>query len=204
MNTTDQDINRNPNPNNNDPDQSRQLLIMSIISSAIYLILALLIHEYIGDEKLANTFHHGYSIQIQLLIGLGAGTATATVIGAVISRPAVSEILNDFYIIEAVSKMSLDSFDRFQISAFAGTGEELLFRGAIQPLLGNGITSLIFISIHGYFKFKSPKHILFGVMMFGLSLLLGYLFEHAGLISAMTTHAVYDMLMLKMVQAKKT
>jgi membrane protease YdiL (CAAX protease family) len=39
-------------------------------------------------------------------------------------------------------------------------------------------------------------------MMFGLSMGLGYLFEEAGLIAAMTAHAVYDIIMLKLVQGR--
>lgn len=96
--------------------------------------------------------------------------------------------------------MNLNRFDRWQLSLFAGAGEELLFRGAIQPLLGIWVTSAIFIGIHGYFKFTSIGHIIFGVMMFSLSIMLGYLFEHAGLIAAMSAHAIYDVIMLKMVQ----
>ena len=67
----------------------------------------------------------------------------------------------------------------------------------IQPLLGIWITSIIFVGLHGYFKFKSAGHIIFGVLMFGLSMGLGYLFEEAGLIAAMVAHAVYDLTMLK-------
>jgi len=67
----------------------------------------------------------------------------------------------------------------------------------IQPLLGIWITSIIFVGLHGYFKFKSARHIIFGVLMFGLSMGLGYLFEEAGLIAAMVAHAVYDLIMLK-------
>ncbi|HET8866603.1 MAG TPA: CPBP family glutamic-type intramembrane protease, partial [Gracilimonas sp.] len=77
-----------------------------------------------------------------------------------------------------------------------------LFRGAIQPLLGNTLTSMIFISIHGYFKFRSPAHIFFGVLMFGLSFMLGLLFEHVGLISAMIAHTIYDLIMLHVIQNK--
>lgn len=177
-----------------------ELLILSIFSAAVYLMLAFLIFRYLHGAGFAEAFEHGYSIQNQLFIGIAGGGAAAAVIGFIASRPPVSEVLQDFYIVEMISQLRLSAFDRFQLSAFAGVGEELLFRGAIQPLIGIWITSFIFVGIHGYFKFKSSGHILFGISMFGLSALLGYLFEYAGLISAMTAHAVYDIIMLKFLQ----
>lgn len=174
-----------------------RLLMLSIISAALYLVLALLIYHFIYGESIVKAFSHGMSGSIQFLIGVIAGGLAAAGVGFVIVREPVAGILNDFYIVEAISKIRFNNFDRLQLSFFAGAGEELLFRGAIQPLLGIWITSLVFVGLHGYFKFKSTGHILFGVMMFTLSVMLGYLYREAGLIAAMTAHAVYDVIMLK-------
>ncbi|MEL7833484.1 CPBP family intramembrane glutamic endopeptidase [Fodinibius sp. Rm-B-1B1-1] len=189
--------------NNTRQISSKELMLLSILSALTYLLIAFLIFQYIHDENVFTAFEHGYSPSFQLLIGILSGILAAGIIGFTIKRPPVADVLNDFYIVEAISKMNLTNFDRVQLSAFAGTGEELLFRGAIQPLLGNWVTSAIFIGIHGYFKFKSIGHIIFGVMMFSLSMMLGYLFEHAGLIAAMSAHAIYDVIMLQLVQKGK-
>ncbi len=182
---------------------SRELLFISILSATAYLILAFLIYRYLLEEPLNIAFNHGYTVSTQLIIGILSGSAAASIIGVIINHTSVSEVLHDFYIVDMVSKLKLSRFDRIQLSAFAGVGEELLFRGAIQPLLGIWVTSFIFIGIHGYFKFKSAGHMLFGLTMFGLSMLLGYLFEYSGLIAAMTAHAVYDVIMLRIVQIGK-
>ncbi|MDX1587224.1 MAG: CPBP family intramembrane glutamic endopeptidase [Balneolaceae bacterium] len=174
-----------------------RLLMLSIFSASFYLLLALLIYHFIYDENITNAFAHGLTVNVQFLIGLLAGAVAAGVVGLVITREPVAGVLDDFYIVQAISKIRFNNFDRLQLSFFAGTGEELLFRGAIQPLLGIWITSLVFVGLHGYFKFKSIGHILFGVMMFALSVMLGYLYTEAGLIAAMTAHAVYDVIMLK-------
>ena len=189
----------------NDSQQipSRELLFLSILSASTYLLLAFLIFRYVHGENLHTAFQHGYSISFQFIIGILSGGITAGIIGFIIKRPPVAEILNDFYIVEMISKMRLTHFDRSQLSVFAGVGEELLFRGALQPLLGIWVTSVIFIGIHGYFKFTSIGHILFGLLMFILSMILGYLFEYVGLITAMTAHAIYDVIMLKMVQPNR-
>lgn len=178
------------------------LLLLSVFSAAVYLLLTFLIYHFFYDSGIVKAFDHGSSINNQILIGIVSGCIGAGIIGFVISRPPVSDILHDFYIVEAISKISFSNFDRIQLSFFAGAGEELLFRGAIQPLLGIWITSIIFVGLHGYFKFKSAGHIVFGLLMFGLSVMLGYLFREAGLIAAMTAHAVYDLIMLKWMEGR--
>lgn len=175
---------------------SRRLLGMSLASALLYLLLAVGIFYFLHEEGLRSAFSHGYSLSGQLLTGGFAGLIAACVIIFFASRSPVSDILDDFAIVRAVRQIHFTSFDRIQLSLFAGAGEELLFRGALQPLLGIWITSLIFVGIHGYFKFQRAGHWLFGILMFGLSVLLGLLFEHAGLISAMAAHALYDILLL--------
>lgn len=191
-------------PDSNGPEvlnmSSSRLLGLSVGSAVVYLALALLIFNFFHESGLTAVLQRGYSVSTQLITGILSGTAASLVIGFISSRPPVSEVLHDYYIVELLSKMRMTAFDRIQLSMFAGAGEEILFRGAIQPLLGNSLTSIIFIGIHGYFKFKSIGHILFGVMMFGLSFLLGLLFEHAGLIAAMSAHATYDVIMLHFVK----
>jgi membrane protease YdiL (CAAX protease family) len=174
-----------------------RLLMLSILSASFYLFLALLIYHFLYEEGIAEAFAHGLPVTMQFLAGIIAGGLAAACVGFVIVREPVAGVLKDFYIVEAISKIRFNNFDRFQLSLFAGAGEELLFRGAIQPLLGIWITSIIFVGLHGYFKFKSAGHIVFGLLMFGLSVMLGYLFREAGLIAAMTAHAVYDLIMLK-------
>lgn len=178
------------------------LLALSVGSALTYLILAWLIFHFIHETGLQSAFDHGYSVTNQLLVGVVSGGAGAAVISFLMNRPPVLDVLYDYYIVRVISNSRFTMFDRSHLSLFAGTGEELLFRGAIQPLLGIWITSLLFVGIHGYFKFQKTGHYVFGLMMFGLSMLLGYLFEYAGLLAAMTAHAVYDLIMLQMVARK--
>ncbi|MDZ7805937.1 MAG: CPBP family glutamic-type intramembrane protease [Gracilimonas sp.] len=179
-----------------------KLLIMSVVSANIYFFISLLIIKYWHEGWLVDLFNSNYAVLDQVGFGVGAGVLSSAVIYLIIKIPPVSNVLSDFSVFKALSKARFSLFDKFQISVFAGAGEEILFRGAIQPLLGNVFTSIIFIGIHGYFKFKSAGHILFGVMMFGLSLLLGFLASYVGLIAAMIAHSVYDLAMLILIQKK--
>lgn len=181
----------------------QELLILSVLSFFIYLMAALLIIHYFHDDGLFRVFEHGFSITGQLFTGTVAGSLAAALIRFISTRRPVSGVLDDFYIYRTISSLRLSRFDRIQLSLFAGTGEELLFRGAIQPVLGIWFTSFIFVAMHGYVSFKSRGHLLFTAMMFALSMLLGYLFIYAGLIAAMIAHAVYDAIMLNSVKADR-
>lgn len=180
----------------NEDISSRELLWMSIFSLLFYFALSYLIFHFIRAERLQDAFAHGFSWPFQLGYGLLCGAAAALAIGFFVNREPLRSVLDDFYIFREVSRMRLTPFDRIQVSLFAGAGEELLFRGALQPVLGIWLTSLVFVGIHGYFKFKSIGHILFGLLMFALSMLLGSIYAHAGLLSAMAAHAFYDVIML--------
>jgi uncharacterized protein len=194
---SDTDFNPDVPESDYEPELStRNLLGMSILSFLFYICLGSILVWFFHDGGAADLFMHGYSVPAQLAIGAAAGALSALIIMKISSRQPVAGVLNDFGIFKIIANARFSNFDRVQISLFAGIGEEFLFRGALQPLIGIWLTSVIFIAIHGYFKFTSAGHILFGLMMFGLSMLLGYLFIYAGLISAMVAHAIYDVVML--------
>jgi membrane protease YdiL (CAAX protease family) len=81
----------------------------------------------------------------------------------------------------------------------AGCGEEILFRGAIQPIIGLWWSSLIFVLLHsGTYQVRSLnwKKAVFGFLVFSVSLLLGYLFENVGLLAAVVAHTTFDVVAL--------
>jgi uncharacterized protein len=181
----------------------RELLHMSAGSFILYLSIATLLFYFFHDEGLFQVFTQGHSFYLQLLIGLGAGAAAAGIIVFFSTRNPMGPVLEDFSIFKILKNSNFTWFDRVQISFFAGVGEEILFRGAVQPLAGIWLTSFIFIALHGYVSFKSAGHVLFTILLFGLSMMLGLLFEIFGLLSAITAHAVYDFLMLWWVKEMK-
>lgn len=76
------------------------------------------------------------------------------------------------------------------IALAAGLGEEILFRGVLQPLLGIVLASVVFGALHalslGYFLFAT---------VFGLYL--GWLFEVTGHLAVpIVAHAAYDVFAL--------
>ena len=88
----------------------------------------------------------------------------------------------------------------------AGLGEELLFRGALQPLLGIWLTSAIFVVAHmRAYQFKKVDKAALVQMatLFGTSALLGLIAQYVGLIAAILVHALIDICSLYMLRSLK-
>ena len=73
------------------------------------------------------------------------------------------------------------------IGLTAGIGEELLFRGALQPRYGIILTSLLFTSLHSQYGLS---FVLAG--LFGLSILLGLVAKRFGTTHAIIAHTLYN------------
>ena len=69
----------------------------------------------------------------------------------------------------------------------AGIGEEALFRGALQPRFGLGLTTLIFALMHVQYGFSLAT-----VLIVVLGLVLGVIRQRANTTTAMITHAAYN------------
>jgi membrane protease YdiL (CAAX protease family) len=86
------------------------------------------------------------------------------------------------------------------ISLCAGVGEEILFRGAIQPFLGVAVTSVLFVAVHGYLNPKDWRLSVYGAFMTIGIASLGYLAETQGLLSAIIGHTIIDVYLLLYLQ----
>jgi len=72
-----------------------------------------------------------------------------------------------------------------------GAGEELLFRGAIQPRFGIILTSVLFTLVHVQYGFS-----LITAGVFAMSLVLGLERRFLGTTACILTHATYDIVVL--------
>lgn len=164
----------------------------SWISGLLWLVTGSLLIYFFHSQSTAELLLGGLPLWQQLPAGLTAGLLAGFLASAMMKLPRFRHISRDYPIVDAVRKARLSTGDIFSISITAGIAEEWLFRAALQPLLGLWLSSLIFVALHGYFKFRNTAQLLFGGFMMLLSLLLGLLFEYAGLFSAITAHAAYD------------
>ncbi len=88
------------------------------------------------------------------------------------------------------------------LSFCAGVGEEIIFRGMIQPWLGILTTSFMFIALHGYMSYSSWPKVIFGLILFAVGTLLGVLGEYVGLLAAIVAHIIYDIIAFQRIQSE--
>lgn len=77
------------------------------------------------------------------------------------------------------------------IALAAGIGEEILFRGALLPRLGNPAAALLFAVLHAQYAISLAT-----LEIFILGLVLGALRRRAGTTAAIVAHTTYDMILL--------
>lgn len=133
--------------------------------------------------------------------GLAAAMALATVNYALLVHAPANWVVNGVRAVYATVLVPL--FGRLSgvsivvIGAAAGLGEEWLFRGILQPVLGLLITSVLF----GLAHVGGLKMLPFGVWATAMGLAMGGLaMTTGGLIAPIVAHGVYDMLALEYIR----
>jgi membrane protease YdiL (CAAX protease family) len=116
------------------------------------------------------------------------------VLGGLIALPFQRTVYSKYA--RLIQSLRLSWIDIIFISLCAGFGEELLFRAAIQPLLGIWITAVLFVALHGYLNPKSWRLTVYGLYLVGAIASLGYLCSNLGVLSAAMAHAVIDIILL--------
>lgn len=90
------------------------------------------------------------------------------------------------------------------LSLAAGWGEEILFRGAFQPVIGIVLTSVLFAGLHTGFQFNLHALRVYFIVVFVLSIGLGVIARELGLVTAMAVHGSWDLLMVFIIRRELT
>jgi hypothetical protein len=137
----------------------------------------------------------------QLLYGLGLSALAAA--GSYISFRVTAQSEATRNTIIAYGRLDLSGLNPVWISLAAAIGEELLFRAAMQPLLGVWITSLVFLLTHTpvyQFRKLNGATLLQAAGVFGASVALGFIYQYVGLLAAMMVHTALDVVGLYVVR----
>jgi membrane protease YdiL (CAAX protease family) len=105
--------------------------------------------------------------------------------------------------VESYARLDLSGLNPLWISIAAAIGEEMLFRAALQPLLGVWIVSLLFLLTHvPVYRFRKldGATIAQAASVFFGSVVLGYVFQYVGLLAAMLVHMWIDIVGLMIVR----
>ena len=181
----------------NEINSANRVAGLMAIAPSYVLILALAIgmNAVFGPRSLVSSLEDGAPIPLQVIWGVTASLIFSIPVVALILRMPLFLRLRDHSI--ARSRMlDLTGLNPVWISLFAGIGEEILFRGAIQPLLGLWVTSLMFALAHiqpNQYRSMTTGTIWYAGFVFLASLLLGSIYEHGGLVAVMAFHVTADL-----------
>jgi membrane protease YdiL (CAAX protease family) len=174
----------------------RTATVLATAAGETALAVALLV--FVQRTNLAQLVDGRWPVPLQLAAGLALGALLAVLLVVLLaSLPRWSAFSR-----EAIGHVRLTIGDIALISVAVGVAEELLFRAALQPLAGNLLVSILFAAVHvNYVALARDRAnvrlsaIAVG-MVFGLSLILGVVFERVGLVAAMLAHGAYDFIVL--------
>ncbi len=173
-----------------------------LATCSIAIALAALINAAFGTKALLAVVLDGQPIAAQIGWGITFGLAIsiASLVIVLFFAP-FSSLRRQLF--ELLSRLDLSALNPLWFGLAAGISEELLFRGALQPIMGVWWASLIFMLAHfrtGQFHLMNWKKFLYAIFVFIAGLFLGYVFSEIGLIAAIVTHATVDVIWFFSVQ----
>ncbi|MBA4495939.1 CPBP family intramembrane glutamic endopeptidase [Paenactinomyces guangxiensis] len=128
---------------------------------------------------------------IQLLIGFGSGIALVIVVLIIQWIAALIGVAGDPHVEELTEKMLGSLFNSvpgiLTLGLAAALGEEIIFRGALQPRFGIIFTSLLFAMVHANYGFSLSTLV---VLLLGLCL--GFVRKRLNTVVSMVIHATYN------------
>ena len=168
---------------------------LGYITLLVFGLGGLALSWFTREEPLWEFYMGVYSIPVQLLTGYLFGLICGYTAWFVVTRRFMRKVHLKYSHI--IRQMKLRIWDIWFISICAGVGEELFFRGGLQPLLGIWITAILFVAIHGYLSPFNWRISIYGIIMCFFMAGLGYLTEEVGILSAIVAHMMIDVILLK-------
>lgn len=175
-------------------------LTAQLLTCVVFCILAALIIFVAQDEPL-RVLSGPMDAARQLLFGLGLSALAA--VGSYVSFRLTAQSEATHKTIAAYSRLDLSGLNPVWVSLAAAVGEELLFRAALQPLLGVWITSIIFLLTHTpvyQFRKLDRATLVQAAGVFGVSVALGFIYQYVGLLAAVLVHLAVDVVGLYVVR----
>jgi len=184
------------------PPQARPpiRLTAQLLTCLVFLIIAAVIIVVAYAEPL-SVFVGPMNVGTQLLFGLGLSALAAT--GSYVSFRMAATSESTRKTIAAYARLDLSGLNPVWISLAAAIGEELLFRAALQPMLGVWITSVIFLLTHTpvyQFRKLDKATLVQAAGVFGASVVLGFIYQYVGLLAAVLVHVAIDVVGLYVVR----
>jgi membrane protease YdiL (CAAX protease family) len=132
---------------------------------------------------------------LQVAVGLVFGIITARAGWQIVELPKLFKI--KVFFSQIIKPLNLTTTEIIIISLCAGIGEEMFFRGVLQPVMGIWATSILFVLLHGYLNPFNLPLTYYGIYMVFVIGVIGLFTENFGIITAMVAHAAIDYILLQ-------
>lgn len=172
-----------------------KLLWAALFTLLVFPLIGLGVLYFFRDYPVDILLRSRTPLLWQSILGIALGTALGFAAKWLVSRPFLKETEKKYARI--IAGLRLTEIEIIFISLCAGFGEELLFRGAIQPLFGIWPTALIFVAIHGYLDPRNWRISIYGGFMTLAIAALGYFTELAGIVGACLAHSAIDYVLFR-------
>ena len=183
------------------PAQAPIRLSAQVLTCLVLCLIAAPIIWFTQDAPLA-VFTRPAAPMWQLVIGQGLALVAAAVSYGVYRMSSRSA--STMKTIDTYARLDLRGMNPLWMALAAAVGEEMLFRAALQPLLGVWIVSLLFLATHmPVYRMRRPDRatLVQAAGIFGTSVALGFVFQYVGLIAAVLVHLWIDIVGLLVVRA---
>lgn len=158
-------------------------------------LLAWIIMGFYPDTHFFEYMIGTGDIWLHLALGVGGGLIFALIASWITERPFMREVTLRYN--QMLGSLRLNKSEVIFISFCAGVGEEFLFRGTMQPLMGIVPTAVIFVALHGYLSFRDWRISVYGLYMTLVIITLGIFTDKWGILSAMIAHTIIDIVLLR-------
>ena len=180
---------------------SRELFMrMGLLTLLVPLVIVAILYYFNATTFMIPVVIGKVNIWIQLVAGVAGGFLLSGITWLMGKWKYLNDVNFDFTLRLGIFNFSLQEI--LFLSFCAGVGEEIVFRGMIQPWLGILTTSFMFIALHGYMSYSSWPKVIFGLILFAVGTILGILGEYLGLLAAIVAHIIYDVIAFQRIQAE--
>lgn len=179
--------------------KTKTIMLLALGTLIVFGGLGVALIPYVRDMRIDAFFLGVERIWFQVFAGVLFGIITAKASWQIVELPIMAKTKTFF--VSLINPLKLNTSQIVFISICAGVGEELFFRGAIQPMLGIWMTSILFVLLHGYLNPFNLPLTYYGIYMVLVIGVLGLMTERLGILTAMIAHTIIDIILLKELSA---
>lgn len=171
------------------------MILLGLLTIIGFPLVAYILFIIFNDNSFLSIFQTKSNIYIEIYMGIIFGLLAGTTAWDIINSNFLKPVLKKYKSLIVNLKLTLPVI--LFVSICAGVGEEIMFRGVLQPLLGIWLTAILFVAIHGYLNPADWRLTIYGIYMTLIIATIGLFTQLFGLTSAMIAHAIIDVILFR-------